>query len=134
MRRNGIHITTGLDHMPVGEDDPPALVDDEAGGVAGAGGLGVEGAAGGGAKHDHGGDDLVQRPPPVLGRGHVLAKRRVDLHAQLVLGAARPLHQPHRVRSQPLQLIPHSQSSARSSCRCELFPGKWRKSRESLGF
>jgi hypothetical protein len=126
MRRNGIHITTGLDHMPIGEDDPAALVDDEAGGVAGAGGLSVEGAAGCGAKHDHGRDDLVQRPPPVLGRGRVLAERRVDLHAQLVLGAARPLHQPHRLRSQPLHRIPHSQSSARSRCRRELLSVKFR--------
>ena len=102
--------------MPVGEDDPSVLVDDEAGGIAGAGRLGVEGAAGCGAKHDHGGNDLVQRPPPVLCRGHVISKRRVDLHAQFVLGGAVPLHQPHRLRSQPLQWITHSQSSARSRC------------------
>ena len=98
--------------MAIGEDDAAALVDDEAGGVAGAGGLGVEGATGGGAKDDDGGDDLVECSPPVLGGGHVLLhRRRIDLHTQFVGlhgGAAGGVQS---VRSQPLlHLISHSSS------------------------
>ena len=45
----GREARTGLDDVAIGEDDAAGLVDDEAGGVAGAGDLGVEGARRGGA-------------------------------------------------------------------------------------
>lgn len=64
--------------MSVGEDDAPGLVDDEAGGVAGAGDLGVEGPRRGGAEDDDGGHHECQRPAPVLRRDGGL-----DLHRQL---------------------------------------------------
>lgn len=92
--------------MSVSENDAAALVDDEAGGVAGAGGLGVEGATGVGAEDDDGGDDPAERPPPVLGRGGVLPERRqrrVDFHAQVAVDLDRRV----RLRSQPLHRIPH---------------------------
>ena len=64
--------------MAVGEDDAAGLVDDEAGGVAGAGDLGVEGARRGGAEDGDGGHDAGERAAPVLGRDAGL-----DLHGQL---------------------------------------------------
>lgn len=91
--------------MSVSENDAAALVDDEAGGVAGAGGLGVESATCVGAEDDDGGDDPAERPPPVLGRGDILAerRRRVDFHAQVAVDLDRRV----RLRSQPLHWIPH---------------------------
>lgn len=64
--------------MAVGEDDAAGLVDDEAGGVAGAGDLGVEGARRGGAEDGDGGHDAGERAAPVLRRD-----ARLDLHRQL---------------------------------------------------
>ena len=91
--------------MSVSENDAAALVDDEAGGVAGAGGLGVESATCVGAEDDDGGDDPAERPPPVLSRGDILAerRRRVDFHAQVAVDLDRRV----RLRSQPLHWIPH---------------------------
>lgn len=70
--------------MAIGKNDTAALVDDEAGGVAGAGGLGVEGASGGGPEDDDGGDDFVEGFAPVLGSGDVFLKWRIDFHAKVV--------------------------------------------------
>lgn len=64
--------------MAVGEDDAAGLVDDEAGGVAGTGDLGVEGARRGGAEDGDGGNDAGEGTAPVLGRDAGL-----DLHRQL---------------------------------------------------
>nr|POF25005.1 hypothetical protein CFP56_45644 [Quercus suber] len=77
----------------------------KASGVAGAGGLCVESATGIGAEDDDGGDDPTERPPPVLGRGDVLAEQRrwVDFHAQVAVNLDRRV----RLRSQPFHWIPH---------------------------
>lgn len=64
--------------MAVGEDDAAGLVDDEAGGVACAGDLGVEGARRGGAEDGDGGHDAGESAAPVLRRDAGL-----DLHRQL---------------------------------------------------
>lgn len=74
----GREARTGLYDVAVGEDDAAGLVDDEAGGVAGAGDLGVEGARRGGAEDGDGGHDAGERAAPVLGRD-----ARLDLHRQL---------------------------------------------------
>lgn len=71
--------------MAVGEDDAAGLVDNEAGGVAGAGGLGVEGARRGGAEDDDGGHHAGERAAPVLRRDD-----RLDLHRQLPAGLLLP--------------------------------------------
>lgn len=115
---------TGLDDVPVGEDDPALLVDDEPGGVAGARRLRVEGAAGGGPQHDHGGDHPVEGPPPVLRGGGALPEgpRPVDLHPQLAVlhGGVYP-HRRRRIRAQSLQRIPHREPARLSPAesRCE---------------
>lgn len=70
--------------MAISENDAAALVHDEAGGVAGGGGLGVEGASGGGAKDDDCGDNSVKRFPPVLGGSDVFLKWRINFHAQVI--------------------------------------------------
>lgn len=89
--------------MAIGEDDPAALIDDEAGGIASTGGLSVEGATCGGPQNDDGGDDLGEGLPPVLRRRSAFLERRVDLHAQLVLNA----RSHGLLRSQSLHRIAH---------------------------
>lgn len=71
--------------MAIGEDDSSVLIDDEAGSIAGSSGFSVERSAGGGSKHNHGGNHLVKGLPPVLGRGSVLPEGSdsVDLHAEV---------------------------------------------------
>lgn len=96
--------------MAIGEDDPAALVDDEAGCGAGAGGLGVEGAASGGAEDDDGGDDFVECFPPVLGGGDVFSERRIDFHEEVTGGVLDGGVDGgfQTIRSQPLHWISHS--------------------------
>lgn len=72
--------------MAVGEDDATLLIDNEAGGVACCGRLSVERAASGGAEDDDSRDHFVERPSPVLSGGDIFPeRRRVDLHAQILL-------------------------------------------------
>ena len=52
-----------------------ALVEDEAGVVAGFDGLGFEVAASFGVEDDDGGDTLVESLHPVIGGGDVIAER-----------------------------------------------------------
>lgn len=85
--------------MAIGEDDPAKLVDDEASGVAGTGGLGVEGAAGRGPQDDHGRNHFVESLPPIVGGGYVFTERRIDIHAELVLDAG---FEPHGIGPQTL--------------------------------
>lgn len=102
--------STRLDNMAIGEDDPAALIDDKAGGIASTGSLSVEGATCGGPQNDDGGDDLGEGLPPVLRRRSALFERRVDLHAQFVLNA-----RSHGLllRSQSLHRIAHGSLNRR---------------------
>jgi len=74
-------VPTWLNDMAVSEDDAAGLVNDEPGGVAGAGDLGVKGARRGCAEDDDGWHNARERAAPVLRRD-----RRLDLHRQLPAG------------------------------------------------
>lgn len=77
--------------MAIGEHDATGFVDNESGGVAGSGGLSVEGAGDSDAQDNDGRDDAGERPPPVLRRGRALAERNgvVDVHIEAGLAAQR---------------------------------------------
>lgn len=105
------HKNTRLDNMAIGEDDPAALIDDKASGIASTSGLSVEGTTRGCPQNDDGWDDLAERLSPVVGCGRVLFERRIDLHGEVVLDAR---FKPYGLRSQPLQRIAHSNSLADS--------------------
>lgn len=97
--------------MAIGENNPQPLIDDEAGGIAGAGGLGVEGPRGRGAEDDDGGDDLLEGLPPVLGGGGALAEGGIDVHGQLLFHGA---IQPGRRRgTEALERIAHLRAPGR---------------------
>lgn len=100
--------------MSIGEDDPAALIDDEAGGIASTSGLSVKSTTGGCPQNDDGGDDLAERLSPVVGGGGVFFERRIDLHGEFVLDVR---FAPYGLRSQPLQRIGHSNSVAESGNR-----------------
>ena len=71
--------------MAIGEDDPAALIDDKAGGIASTGDLSIEGTTRRSPQNDDGRDDLGESLPPVLRGGGAFSEGRVDLHAKLVL-------------------------------------------------
>lgn len=75
--------------MAIGKDDPSALINDEAGSVASAGGFSIERSAGSGSEHNHGGNYPVKSVAPVLGGGSVLPEGcdTVDLHAEVAVAA-----------------------------------------------
>lgn len=97
---------TWLHDMTVGEDNSPALIDDEPGRIARARRLRVECSGNHSAKHDDSWDDLAECPAPILCCCHLLLERRLDIHVHSIIRDAR-LHAIPPFLNQPLQLIPH---------------------------
>ena len=85
--------------MAISENDPATLINDEAGGVAGTGSLGVEGTACRSPEDDDGRNHFVESLPPILSGGHVFTEGRINIHAELVLDGG---FETRGLRPQPL--------------------------------